>query len=83
MRTIFLAVLVATLSASMALADPPRRAKSDNAVPPGKLLPVKGAGAANSCAAFGPGFVKVDGTDTCVKVGGAVSIEAGGSMGPR
>jgi hypothetical protein len=43
------------------------------------LLPLKGAATPNSCAAFGPGFVKVDGTGTCVKVGGAASISAGGS----
>ncbi|HTE96165.1 MAG TPA: porin [Bradyrhizobium sp.] len=44
---------------------------------------MKGAAAGNSCAAFGPGFVKVDGTETCVKIGGAVSIGVGGSSGVR
>jgi hypothetical protein len=48
-------------------------------MPPTKLLPVKGASAGNSCAAYGPGFRMVEGTDTCVKVGGAVSVEVGGS----
>jgi hypothetical protein len=28
------------------------------------------------CAEYGPGFVQVEGTNTCVKVGG--SVEAGG-----
>lgn len=30
------------------------------------------------CAAFGPGFVRMPGSDTCVKVGGGIGIEAGG-----
>jgi hypothetical protein len=29
------------------------------------------------------GFVKVEGTDTCVKIGGAVSIGVGGSRAGR
>ena len=37
----------------------------------------------NSCAPYGAGFVKVEGTDTCVKLGGAVSIGAGSSAGGR
>lgn len=38
------------------------------------------ASGANPCAAFGPGFARVDGTDTCVKVGGAASVEAGSNF---
>jgi len=49
----------------------------------GRVLPLKAAGAGNSCAAYGPGFVRVDGTETCVKIGGAVSIGVGGSSGGR
>jgi hypothetical protein len=48
-----------------------------------KLLPVKHATSGNSCAAYGAGFVKVEGTDTCVKLGGAISIGAGTSSGSR
>jgi hypothetical protein len=36
---------------------------------------------ANPCASFGPNFKRVEGTDTCVKIGGAVSVEAGSSFG--
>jgi len=32
------------------------------------------------CAAFGPGFTAVDGTDTCVWVGGHVRLEIGSRM---
>lgn len=45
-----------------------------------------GAGAAraqsNPCAAFGPGFQKMPGSDSCVKAGGAVRFDAytGGNL---
>lgn len=32
---------------------------------------------AGSCAAYGPRFVMVEGTGTCVKVGGSISVDAG------
>ncbi len=35
--------------------------------------------AANPCAAYGPGFARVEGSDTCIKIGGGVSV--GGSSG--
>jgi hypothetical protein len=39
----------------------------------GALRPVS----SNPCAKYGAGFVKVEGSDTCVKIGGGVSVEAG------
>lgn len=44
----------------------------------GKALPLKGAGGAakaGSCASYGPRFVMVEGTGTCVKIGGSISVE--------
>ena len=82
MRICFLAIIVAVLSGSAALADPVSRPKLDYATPPYRLPPVKSA-AGNPCAAFGPGFAKVEGTDTCVKIGGAVSVDVGGAAGSR
>jgi hypothetical protein len=79
MRTILLAIVVAALPTSIASAEPSSHQKSDKPAASGKLLPVEGAGAGNSCAAYGVGFVKADGTDTCVKIGGAVSIGVSGS----
>jgi hypothetical protein len=79
MRNILLAIVLATLP-SAALSDSQKPDKSAGA---GRLLPVKPAGSSNACAAYGAGFVKVEGTDTCVKVGGAVSIGAGTSAGGR
>lgn len=43
----------------------------------GKALPLKGAGGtarAGSCASYGPRFVMVEGTGTCVEVGGSISV---------
>ena len=80
MRTFFLATIIAVVSGSAVLADPANRTKLDLSTPPDRLPPAKGA-AGNPCAAFGPGFVKVQGTDTCVKVGG--SIDVGGAARSR
>jgi Porin subfamily len=77
MRNILLAIVVAVLPVSSAVAEQPGSQKPDKSATSGILPPVKGAGVGNSCAAYGSGFVKVEGTETCVKVGGAVSIGAG------
>lgn len=50
-------------------------------LPPGKAPSRARTGAANPCASFGPNFKRIEGTDTCVKVGGGVRIEAGSSFG--
>jgi hypothetical protein len=58
--------------------------KSGKAPTAGKLLPLnKGAARSNSCAEFGAGFVKAEGSDTCVKIGGYVSSGASAYMGAR
>jgi len=79
MRNVLPVIVIAMLPATIAAADPPGAVKLEKALPPTRLLPVKGANAGNGCAAYGPGFAKLAGTDTCVKVGGAVSVEVGGS----
>jgi hypothetical protein len=68
MTKIIIAALVAMLPACVAAAEQPRK-------PTAAPRPVRG----NPCAAFGPGFVKVEGSSTCIKVGGSVSVEAGRS----
>ena len=78
MRNILLAIADAMLPA--AAAEPSSSRKPDKPLASGRLLPLKGAGAGNS---YGQGFVKLDGTDTCVKVGGVVGIGVGSSSGPR
>jgi len=83
MRKSLLAVVAVVLSASAALAEHTRLQKPEPAATSGKVLPLKGARSANSCAEYGAGFVKVEGTNTCMKVGGAVSVGAGVSGGSR
>jgi hypothetical protein len=33
----------------------------------------------NPCAAYGAGYVRVEGTTTCVKVGASIRVESGSS----
>jgi hypothetical protein len=83
MRNTLLAILVTVQPAAIAAAEQPGLPKPDKSATSSKLLPLKGARAVNSCAAYGAGFVKVEGTDTCVKIGGGISIESGSSSGSR
>jgi len=79
MRKILLLIAVtALLPASSEAAEQARQSKSDKSIS-ARQLPLKGARTDQSCAAYGAGFVRVDGTPTCVKIGGAVSIGVGGS----
>jgi hypothetical protein len=83
MRKIFI-VLIAALPPMAALAEPSGRKKSDQApASSGKPLPLKGATRTNSCAEFGPGFVRIEGSDTCMKIGGGIGIGGGVSRGGR
>lgn len=79
MRNVFLVIAVtALLPASSAAAEQPRAQKSGKSIST-RQLPLKGPRTDHSCAVHGAGFVRVDGTQTCVKIGGAVSIGVGGS----
>ena len=66
-------ILISFAVTSVAGAEPLRLPPSDQQQPQsGKTLPLKGSTArANSCAAYGQGFMMVNGT--CVKIGGAIS----------
>lgn len=51
-------------------------------LPPAKpMAAAKTRSGSNPCASFGPNFTRVEGSDTCVKIGGAIRIEAGGAAG--
>jgi hypothetical protein len=82
MRSILVAVMVALPAASMALAQS-GSPKTDLSIPPGKLLPVKEPHTGNSCAGYGPDYVKVEGTGMCVQASGSVSVGVRGSVGAR
>jgi hypothetical protein len=34
----------------------------------------------NPCAVYGAGYVQIEGTTTCIKIGGHISVEAGGRV---
>ena len=82
MRNILVAIVVALQPASTALAQS-ANLKTDPSVAPGKWLPVKQSRAGNSCAAYGPDYVKVEGSEMCLKISGSVSVGVGGSVGAR
>jgi hypothetical protein len=76
MRTIFL-IIVLVLSALPASAQQSRDRKPDK---PAASVPLRPARAAvNPCAEYGAGFVRIEGSSTCVKIGGYVSVGVGGS----
>ena len=68
--------------ASAAAAESSRPLKLDQPTG-GTSLPVKQPKSADACAAYGAGFVKLAGSNSCVKIGGAVSIGVGGNVGGR
>jgi Porin subfamily len=82
MRNALLVIAFVTLLPAAAVAAEQARIyntqKSDK-TSAGRQFQMKGAGTDHSCAVYGPGFARVDGTQTCVKIGGAVSIGVGGS----
>jgi hypothetical protein len=82
MRSLLVAIVVTLLPASMALAQS-GNPKTDPSITPGKLLPVKQPHADNSCAAYGPDYVKVEGTGMCVQISGSVSVGVGSSIRAR
>lgn len=76
MRMVFLTALFALLPILAPAAE--RFAPlAKKAQPSGALRSAKG----NPCAAYGAGFVQVEGTSTCVKIGGSMRVEFG--SGPR
>jgi hypothetical protein len=77
MRNVFPVIVLAALSASSASAQQARDQKPDKPATSIPLRPAKAA--ANPCAEYGPGFVKVEGSSTCMKIGGSISVGVGGS----
>jgi Porin subfamily len=72
-----LLVIIAMLCVSPALAGSTRPLKLDTPASNDKPAPLKGKASSRACAAYGPGFVKIEGTDTCMQVGGSISVGAG------
>jgi hypothetical protein len=68
------AIMLSSFAAVAQQTSPPKPAKATS---PGKSLPLKRPSSANACAEYGAGFVMVEGSSTCVKLGGTLSIGAG------
>jgi hypothetical protein len=74
-----LIVVFGMAAPSMALAQSDVRLSNA----PHKTLEKPVSRAPKPCAEFGPGFVKLEGSDTCVRLGGSIGIGAGGGSGVR
>ncbi|QHO76641.1 hypothetical protein ACH79_32450 [Bradyrhizobium sp. CCBAU 051011] len=83
MRKSLLVMIAVLLPSVPAFAEQPRPQKPDKASTSGKSLPLKRPSSANACAEYGAGFVRIEGTNTCMKIGGAISVGAGVSSGSR
>ncbi|WP_454652638.1 hypothetical protein [Bradyrhizobium liaoningense] len=80
MRTpllILISLLATPAAAAESLRLPPaeRPQAGKETVRPLPLKSAAGKARAGSCASYGPRFVMVEGTGTCVKVGGSISID--------
>ena len=73
--------MAVVLLPSVADAEQLRLQKADKAAVSDKPVPLKRS--SNACAEYGAGFVKIEGTSTCMKIGGAISVGAGVSSGSR
>lgn len=77
MRALLL-ILVSLLATSAAAAEALRLPPAERPQA-GKALPLKGAAGAakaGSCASYGPRFVMVEATGTCVQIGGSTRVDA-------
>jgi hypothetical protein len=63
------ALVLAAFALSAAAEHPAQRTNKAEKPAPGRK--------ANPCAQYGPGFVQLAGTNTCIKTGGAVDVEGG------
>jgi hypothetical protein len=77
MRTIFPVIVLAMLSASAA---PAQQSGDRKPVKPATAVPLRPAkAAANPCAEYGAGFVRIEGSSTCIKIGGSFGVGVGAS----
>jgi hypothetical protein len=75
MRTVFPVIVLAVLSVSSSPAQQSRDGKLEK---PAQSLPLRPAkAAANPCAEYGAGFVRIEGSSTCIKIGGSFGVGAG------
>jgi hypothetical protein len=77
MRMVHPVIIVAVLSAPAASAQQSGDRKPDKPAPSARLRPAKAA--QNPCAEYGAGFVRIEGSSTCMKIGGSFGAGLGGS----
>lgn len=81
MRLLTISAAAIVLSVSAAAAQPASNLGGNNARKQetkrltAKPVPQK------SCAEFGPGFVMVEGSTTCMRIGGSIGVGVGGGTG--
>jgi hypothetical protein len=75
-RNSFFIIGFVVLSASSVSAQQLREQKPDKRATSVALRPAKTA--ANPCAAYGAGFVRIEGSSTCIKIGGSIDVGVGG-----
>lgn len=70
----------ATLQAAAVSAKRDHKTARQHARDVEQLRPAAKPRPANSCADYGSGFVRIEGSDTCVKIGGSISVGAGSGV---
>jgi hypothetical protein len=65
-------------AAAQTLINPNPNPNSKTTPPPRPPIKAPAAGRSEACSGFGAGFVRVPGTDACLKIGGGVTTEATG-----
>jgi hypothetical protein len=78
MRTIFSVIVLAVLSISAASAQQSRDGKPNKQAK--SLSPRPAKAAANPCAEYGAGFVRIEGSSTCMKIGGSIGVGVGAGV---
>jgi hypothetical protein len=78
MRHVFLIALAALTTASVPFASAHQSREQNRSKAP-TSLPLRPKAAVNPCAEYGPGFVRMEGSSTCVRIGGNVSVGVGAS----
>lgn len=72
-------ILIGFFAVMPAQAETPSRTAPVASPSSTKVLPLKSTTGANPCSAYGAGFVRVEGTGSCVKIGGSIGVGVGAS----
>jgi len=74
------ALLIILLAISWGAQAPAQQARPEAPEKPGAPLPLRAPkAAANPCAEYGPGFARIEGSATCIKIGGSFAVGVGTS----